>query len=52
MFINPGTRIPLIVGIAFLAIMTAIFYLLKKMDKRVPLDEAEKRKKGTKPKVV
>lgn len=50
MFINPGTRIPLIVGIAFLAIMTAIFYLLK-MDKRVPLDETEN-EKGTKPQVV
>jgi AAT family amino acid transporter len=46
MFINPSTRIPLIAGIGFLALMTAIFYLLK-MEKRVPLDEDEN-EKGTK----
>ncbi|MBT2658893.1 amino acid permease [Bacillus sp. ISL-18] len=50
MAINPSTRIPLIAGIGFLAIMTALFYLLK-MEKRVPLDEAEN-EKGTKTKAV
>ncbi|MFJ7849145.1 amino acid permease [Peribacillus sp. NPDC097206] len=37
MWFNPSTRLSLIVGIVFLAIVVACYYLLK-MDKRVPLD--------------
>jgi AAT family amino acid transporter len=37
MWFNPSTRISLIVGIVFLAIVVASYYLLK-MEKRVPLE--------------
>lgn len=40
MFFNPSTRVPLIVGIVFLAIVTVSFYTLK-MDKRVPLEDLQ-----------
>lgn len=40
MWFNPSTRISLIVGIIFLVLVTASFYLLK-MGKRVPLDSDE-----------
>ncbi len=34
---NPSTRISLVVGIVFLALVAASYYMLK-MDKRTPLD--------------
>ncbi|ASS92948.1 hypothetical protein BS1321_02545 [Peribacillus simplex NBRC 15720 = DSM 1321] len=34
---NPSTRISLVVGIVFLALVAASYYILK-MDKRTPLD--------------
>ncbi|MGM9923617.1 MAG: amino acid permease [Bacillus sp. (in: firmicutes)] len=37
MWINPNTRISLLVGVVFLGIVIASYYILK-MDKRVPLD--------------
>jgi AAT family amino acid transporter len=37
MWINPSTRISLIVGVVFLAIVVASYYILK-MEKRVPLE--------------
>jgi len=37
MWINPSTRISLVVGIVFLALVVASYYMLK-MDKRTPLD--------------
>jgi AAT family amino acid transporter len=37
MWINPSTRISLVVGIVFLALVIASYYMLK-MDKRTPLD--------------
>ncbi|MGE7185929.1 amino acid permease [Peribacillus sp. NPDC006672] len=37
MWINPSTRISLVVGIVFLALVVVSYYMLK-MDKRIPLD--------------